>query len=235
MRVLSFLVDVGGGGGRWSGTERQNNVNAVIGLLQQFFEPRNSDDPALDSWVTRFENILIQSFTEQDLYEFKQGFHRLGGDEEFDGGVFNKCIETLCAMANKGPGAVGYILIGICDKESDSARIASLYNVTATRFRNFHITGIGHEAERFHSNLDVYLRQILDKIKQQPIQAWVKDCIAREIRVVRYFDKAILVLKLAAGKEPTFYNNVHSVRKGATNQVQSPEDMSALFRRFFLS
>lgn len=51
-------LNVGGGGGRWGAEERKRNVDSVVGVIQPHFKEPGVEDPALDSWVTKFETIL---------------------------------------------------------------------------------------------------------------------------------------------------------------------------------
>ena len=226
------IVNVGGGGGRWSAAERQRNVNAVVGVIQLFFAPRDRDDPALDSWVTEFENILRQSYTEQDLYDFKQGLHDLTSPHGFNDALVRKCGKTLCAMVNKGPGSVGYILIGVTDEKETAEQVEQVYGIKAVTFDSFWITGIEHEAQRFHTNLDRYFQRIIETLKMLPVPSWVQDGMTREIRMVRYFEKSVLVMKLKAGREPAYFNKDHFERHGPNNVVVNPNDMASLFARF---
>lgn len=224
-------LNVGGGGGRWGAEERQRNVNAVVGVIQPFFKERGVEDPALESWVTKLEAILRQSYTEQNLYDFKQGFHNLASPYGFDNDTFSKCIETLCAMANKGPGVVGYVIIGVADREETAKRVQQVHGVKFKPFDEFYITGIGHEAKH-HSGIDRYFQSILEKIKAAPAPDWVKEYIAREVRLVTYFDLSVLVMKLAAGSEPAHYNGVFKVRHGANNEVVEADGYGRLYSRF---
>jgi hypothetical protein len=104
-RKLTELLDGVGGsslkiseGGNWSATDRQNNVNAVAGIIRPAFARRKASDPATDSWTTEFENILQASKTENNLYDFKIGIFdiRTGA---FNAGLITKLAKTATAMA----------------------------------------------------------------------------------------------------------------------------------------
>lgn len=228
------FMEVGGGGGRWGATERQQNVRAVGGVIEPFFADRSGDDPALDSWVTKFENVLVQSYTEQDLYDFKQGFHKLGGSYEFDGDAFSKAVLTLCAMANKRPGAVGYVLVGVTDDEGTKERIREAQGVEATSYDRFFVVGIDHEAERY-GGVDEYFRWLIEKVQREPIPEKVRDELTREVRLPRYFDKSVLVLQLAAQSEPVPYGGQFFERRGSSNEEVVGEGVTRLVRRFLES
>lgn len=224
-------LNVGGGGGRWGAEERQRNVNAVVGVIQPFFSEADVEDPAHGSWVIKLETILRQSYTEQNLYDFKQGFHDLAAPYEFNGELFSKCIETLCAMSNKGSGAVGYVIVGVADREETANRLRDVHGLESRRLDEFYVTGIDHEAKH-HSGIDRYFQSIVAKIKDEPAPDWAKEYIAREVRLVKYFGRSVLVMKLAAGPEPAHYNGAFKVRHGANNELVDAAGYGRLFARF---
>jgi hypothetical protein len=227
-------INLGGGGGRWSARERQSNIAAVAGIIRSVFVKKQRRDPAIDSWITQFENILTQSYTEQSLYDFKQGFHRLGGNYEFDDDLFQKVIRTLTAMANIGPNTVGYVIVGIADDEEAAKRIEAIYNTTATVFNRFHITGIQGEASKYKNGLDGYFQFIIQKIASMPISEADKNQISRNIRLINYYDKSILIFQIESRNEPSIFDGKYYIRKGPNNEPIPPEEYPDLFRRFFV-
>lgn len=241
-RLVSLLdgigkkfVDVGGGGGRWSGSERQNNVNSVSGVIAPAFRDRDNNDPATYSWATEFENILVQSFTEQNLYDFKQGLHDLDKSGKLNEDLFHKIIKTLLAMANHGPGAVGYVLLGVCESEQMARQHEQIYGTKAQKYNRFYVTGIEDEAVKFNKDLDSYFQQISQKIANEPIPQEAKDYIGRNIKLIKYFNKAVVVFKITAGSEPYDYNKTYYVRKAANLDVIPFEEYGGLFKRFLTS
>src|SRR5471030_404946 len=71
-------------GGRWGAESRDSSVKTVVGLIQQFFEVDANPDPAKVHWVTKLQNLLTNSKTEQPAYDFKQGFLELSNKPTFD-------------------------------------------------------------------------------------------------------------------------------------------------------
>ncbi|MEH0072717.1 DUF262 domain-containing protein [Pannonibacter sp. Pt2-lr] len=65
-------------GGRWGAENRGKTVNSVVGWIQGYFEDDKNPDPAKVHWVTKLQNLLTNSKTEQAAYDFKQGFYTLG-------------------------------------------------------------------------------------------------------------------------------------------------------------
>lgn len=58
-------IKLAAGGGNWSAKEKQTQINALCGVLTSCFRKSKTNDPARNQWITRFENILMQSYTEQ--------------------------------------------------------------------------------------------------------------------------------------------------------------------------
>lgn len=106
-----------------------------------------------------------------------------------------------------------------------------VYGVDAKHMDEFYITGIDHEAEH-HDGIDRYFQSIVAQIKGVPAPDWVKEYIAREVRLVKYFGRSVLMLKLAAGSEPAHYDGVFKVRHGANNIPVEVEGYAHLYSRF---
>lgn len=225
-------IAVGGGGGRFSAEDRQKNVNVVKGLLAPAASKRKENDPALSSWITEFENLLMQSYTEQALYDFKQGFIALDGKGQIDESVFEKVFKTLSAMANHGREAVGYVIVGIADDAKTAARIKALFGVSPVTYQNFLITGIDHEAANVPKKIDGYFLNVTQRLAATPMSDWAKKQIGRDIRLIRYFDKSLLVLRVVAGAEPCSFGGKYYERQGANvSEIEQPQ-YAALFKRF---
>jgi hypothetical protein len=230
-------IDVGGGGGRWSASDREKNIGAIKGILRPSFAKRKANDPVLGSWTTEFENLLMQSHTEQALYDFKQGFRRLDPAFTFDDAVYDKVFETLAAMANHGPGAAGYVIVGVADSAATAKRLEDLHHVAPRKHRTFLVTGVAHEAADLAKGdlakgLDAYFQKFLQRLSVSALPQWAKDQIARDARMIAYFDKSVLVAKVEAGQEPCRYGEKFFERQGPNNVELKAAQYSALFGRF---
>lgn len=219
-------------GGNWSSANRTDNVNAIAGIIQSCFKDRGTSDPAQYKWLTEFESILMQSKTEQTLYDFKQGFTLLEASGVFDEESFSKIILTLTAMANNSSEAVGYICIGVTDKRKDSDRIKAIYGIEPVPYRGFYITGIGHEAASLKMDLDSFFRWLIQKIKTQPVSKETIDVICRNIRIINYFEKDVVIFKVNSLRNPMIYNSKYYRRHGSNINEVLPEEYPEFFRKF---
>ena len=218
-------------GGSWSATNRIQNVDAIAGIISSCFRDK-AHDPGAAKWLTEFESLLMQSKTEQTCYDFKQGFTRLDGSNSFDNDSFNKIIQTLTAIANNSARTVGYVCVGVCDKKKESDRIKEIYGIEAVKYRTFYISGIGHEVNVLAKDLDDFYRQIIQKIKLQPISDEAKDFISKNIRVVNYFEKDVVIFKTQSLSTPMIYDSKYYVRHGANINEVKPENYASFFQSY---
>lgn len=219
-------------GGNWSAKNKESNINAVCGLVRKRFTEKSVDDPGAQKWLTEFETILMQSKTEQSLYDFKQGFTVLDGSNKFDDRSFSKIIKTLTAMANKSRHASGYVCVGVADNDNDAQRIETIYRTEGVYYRGYNIFGIGHEAIAQKKTLDDYFKTIVNKIESQPIDKETIDSISRNIRLISYHDKDVIIFKLDAGSHPRAYEGKYYRRFGANNNEVSSEEYPIFFTSY---
>ena len=169
-------------------------INAVCGVIENQFIPREGGDPTLVSWVENLENILNQSRTENICYDFKIGLHSLGGDTSFNKKLVSKIVKTLTAMANSHAGE-NYIILGVADKEDDAKKHEEKYSIAALQYGSFYITGIGSEAVMYHNDIDAYQQKLYQTLNQEPIDEETKRLIQRSIIFSKYRDKDFGLLR----------------------------------------
>ena len=174
----------------------------------------------------------MQSSTEQTLYDFKLGLHDLSGNDKFNQDLFSKIIKTLTAMANTLKKSTGYCLIGVADTPHSAKKHKEKYNGDYISYSNFYITGINSEATQYHGDIDKYFTKLSQLIKNEPISERDKYNILRNISVVNYFDKTVIVLKIESGDKPSVYNGKYYVRHGSNIDEVAPENFGDLFTRF---
>lgn len=228
------IINLSAGGGNWSAREKQTQSDAFTGVIQKCFNNRSVEDPARNQWITKFENILMQSSAEQTLYDFKIGLYALNENSgnELNIDTFSKIIKTMMAMANTFSGANGYCILGVADNLQSAKKHNQIYNDGQITYSNFHITGINGEAVKFHGSVDKYFTKIIQLIKTQPISERNKDNLCRNINAIRYFEKDIIILKIESDSIPSIYDGKYYVRHGSNISEVTPENFSELFLRF---
>lgn len=232
-RAGNKTIKLGAGGGNWSAKEKQTQVNALVGVLKDCFIKSKTTDPARNHWVTRFENILTDSSTEQTLFDFKVGLHALSIDKNhLNLETFHKIIKTLTAMSNTLQGASGYCLLGVAESKESAKRHDKVYNTNYVQFSSFFVVGVDEEAKIHHGDTDKYFTKLTQLIKTQPISERDKDFILRNIQTVKYYDKTVIVLKIESGETPSVYDKKYFVRHGSNVSEVEPQNFASLFERF---
>jgi hypothetical protein len=222
------------GGGNWSASEKERGIAQIVGIISASFKKNNSIDPSRKYFISRFENILSNSTTEQTLYDFKVGFYDIKLKSSFNTSLFNKTIKTLTAMANTHKGAIGYIVVGVCDKKTTADSHKRRYTADYEKFCSYFITGIDAEANAYEKDTDFYFTKITNLIKNQPISDRDKDYIGRNIFTVSYYGKTIIIMSLCASDEPSIYNDEYFTRFGSNVEPVKAKQMLEFMKRFTL-
>ena len=220
------------GGGNWSAAEKERGISQVLGIIGKSFKRNGQIDPSKRHWTSRFENILMNSTTEQTLYDFKMGFFDLRKDAKFNSTLFNKTIKTLTAMANTQKGAVGYVIVGVCDSKSSANSHNKYYNKNCIKYGSYYINGIDQEAEKYEKDTDTYYTKITNLLKGQPISDRDKDFIGRNIFTVSYYDKTVLIMSLSSSDNPSMYDNKYYTRFGSNVEEVTTPNMFEFVKRF---
>ncbi len=231
--IASKTLNISGGGGWWTQQEKTNLVASTASILEKYTESRGENDPMYYSYTNELETILKQSFTENSQYDFKQGIHNLNTGAKNDG-LLKKIFKTLTMMANTGKGAVGYVLIGVCDNFSDSETVRSVYGTTSVRVGSFYVSGVNGEIDKYYSGYDAYLLTIKNSLNAMPISEHYKRQIASKMRMVNYHGKAVIILKITCDNGAVMFDNNYYTRAASSNDPVpvSAESMPSFFAKF---
>lgn len=219
-------------GGRWGADNRSASIDALVGQIQDFFEDDNAPDPSKVHWVSRLQNLLMNSKTEQSAYDFKQGFMTLDAAPVFDEDSFEKILKTCVAIANIAPKHKGYVIIGVAENNSTSARIKNIFSVDSVVYNNFYISGIEHEAKLLAKNLDQMFQFIVEKVRNSPVSEPLNSILCSRLKTVSYYDKVLFVFEVEGQNTVSLYNSKFFDRKGAQVVEVPAEELGALFSRF---
>lgn len=212
-------------------SDREKGITVIKGFIEKFCSRRNDVDPALSNGVTRIKILLSRSVTENTNYDFKIGFHRLYKQGDFDEDCLKKILRTLTAMANQGKDSIGYVIIGIADDLDDAKRFNFWYGKKTLQYKNFHIGGVQEEAKKY-KNIEAYRNYIEDKIKRNPyIEERYTKQILRNIDFVKYFDRAIIIMRLENEGEAIKFDGRYYERQGTNTVIVEKE--AHLWKRFF--
>lgn len=220
-------------GGRWGAENRSRTIDSVVGWISKYFEEDSNPDPAKVHWVTKFQNLLTNSITEQAAYDFKQGFYTLNPKKpSFDEDSFNKIMETCAAIANIGKGHKGYVLVGVAETIETALQVEKVFNAKALPFNNFYITGVEHEAQKAGKTMDEVFQEVTDRIGRSKLSEPLKSYVSNHLKCVQYYDKTVFVFEIIGQNTPSHYDNKWVERNGPQVKEIPIDRVSSLFSRF---
>ena len=201
----------------WTADTRYDRIQAVKGVIRPYFRKSRGEDVANDNWVIQVDNIMRLSTLEGSQYDFKAGFRNFK-DSKFNTDLVKKCVRLLTAAVNKGPNVTGYVIVGICEGHQTYDEFKKFYATTIGcqyQNTNFFITGIDEEVKKFYSgSYDKYQNEILDIIRNEPIEDSAKHYILTHIRFPRYYEATLMILELKSDGTPVAYDDSYYERQG---------------------
>lgn len=236
-RVMDSLTDMSArinvGQKHVKSLDRQTNVRVVKGLIADCFAKGDvaslGHGPGL---IFDFENSIRRSRTETSKYEFKQGILRLHGKRDTDYEFIDSLIETICGIANVGPGVDGFIYIGIADKAADAKRIEQLDGVVPVTFEHVQIVGIDRESKVLKLALDKYIKIIEDAISKSSLSEPLKTHARTGMDVVTFSGMSVLRLRLPAQTAASFMGDRCFYRTGSSTVEAKGPQIAAIAKLF---
>jgi len=193
--------------------DRVKNIDKTTGLIQKHFV--HKEPPALQhgpGLALDFENSLRRSSIETSRYEFKQGMLRLSDDRAQDPDLPIRIVQTLCAIANVGPDAPGFLYIGVADKEADAKRIEFLDKLTPIKVGQRFVVGIDREVAVLKVKLDGYIQKLVAAIRNSDLSEPLKTQVLAKIDTVAYRDRTVIRIMVPPQAEVSFVGNESFVR-----------------------
>ncbi len=177
-------------------------------------------------WAQEVIEILKQAEVEEQMYDFKIGMTNLK-DGQPNSSVISKSVKTLIAMANTHIGKEGFVILGVSDKESDAQDFKDHYGIEPVKYNNYYISGIKEEAIKYYGSFENYINKIKSLIEkvEQDIDPIALNYILSNMKVIKYNEQAIIVLKLKSDRS-LFYRKEFFVRHQSSNkkiEIGSPE------------
>lgn len=221
--------------GNYTTTEdRRNNINICKGLIQDHFKVTTSTFRSATSFIIDFQTYLMKSKTEAAVYDFKQGFYTLNPSKrEFDETSFNKILCNISALANLGKDKVGYLFIGVTDKEKDTIQVETLDGLTnIPRYHDFGVVGLEREAKVKGVSLDQYISYITSRISSSNLESNLKTRITKELTPITYHGHTVLMIKVTCGTEPVYFEEKLYQRDGANCIEVTGSKVADIFKLF---
>jgi predicted HTH transcriptional regulator len=213
--------------------DRRSNIKITKGLISDQFVKVDvaalTHGPML---LIDFENSIRRSRTETSRSEFKQGLLRLDGQKTPDPTIMQVIVETICAIANVGPDADGFVYVGIADKDADADRVKNLYKVQPVKFEHVSIVGVEREAQHLGSNLDKYMRRIEDGIRQSNLSEPLKTQVLTSLDVVTYKGMAVVHIRVPKQSRASFVGDDCFIRLGSSTKTATGPQIAAVSGAF---
>jgi hypothetical protein len=213
---------------------RQQNINTVKGLIQDFFEDK--EPPALNHGAgvaIDFENGLRRSRVETAAFECKQGLLRLDGARAKDAALLDRIVETICAIANLGPDSNGAVFIGVADKEADKKRIEELDGVQSAGVGARFCVGIDREAKVLKIGVEQYVRSIVQHIANSRLSEPLKTAVCSKVDTIVYRGLSVVCLWIPPQKVPSEVGDDLYIRVGSeTKKVNGLKQTRAVMSLF---
>ena len=213
--------------------DRQNNIKVTKGLIRDQFVA--ADVAALShgpGMIFDFENSIRRSRTETTRYEFKQGLLRLDNARQIDPTIMQTILETICAIANVGPDADGFLYIGIADKSGDARRIHELDGVDPIKFDHVEIVGIEREAKQLKLAIDKYMRLLEDGISKAPLSEPLKTNTLTSLDLISYKGFQVVRVRIPRQTQPTFLGDECFLRIGSSTKKATGPQIASVSKLF---
>jgi hypothetical protein len=213
---------------------RRTNINICKGLIQDYFKNTTTTFRSTTSYVIDFQAYLMKSKTEAAVYDFKQGFFSLNStSRKFDENSFNKILCNISALANLGKDKVGFLFIGVTDKEADTLQVEKVDNLkNIPRYHDFGVVGLEREAKIKKVTLDQYISFITGLISNSALESSLKTRITKDITPITYHGHTVLMIKVSSGLEPVYYEEKLYQRDGANCVEVTGSKQKEIFKLF---
>ena len=204
----------------------------IKGKVREAFTKSTTEDPAVDDWTMQCSNIIMKSRTEQNLYDFKIGVATFG-EKKINTDCIEKILKTLTAINNIGPQRIGYVIIGIADKEEDAIEYKKRYGGEYHQVDETYIVGVESEAKQIGQTLDRYTHSIKEHIRQHTgIPEEYKAHILQNMFTPLFFGHQLIVFKTCYS-EPVMYGDKLFERLFSDVHEVPPAQYTTVYKRFF--
>ncbi|GFZ68627.1 hypothetical protein PSE10B_51490 [Pseudomonas amygdali pv. eriobotryae] len=219
---------------KWHNEERTSLIEATKGIIRKHFVKSKDNKFEPGNWIRNIENIINESKTEQQSYDFKMGLMTLSNPKkELNFELIDKILKTLVAMTNSITGECT-VIVGVAESHSDAKEHESKFNRSFIKYSSKFIVGIDSEADYLYGGIDSYLKIIKDYIgKNRLISEGFKLRVLNKLSNFTYKEKEILIFRAERGLSPEAYDNKYFERHLSHNsEIKPGVAMNDLFKRF---
>ena len=189
----------------WNANVRNTSIRRLKSILQPKMVKRLPAKP-VSEWEQELEKMLSSYGAEQQMYDFKLGLTNLENGQR-NPGCITKIVKTLTAMVNTHPEKTATVLLGVANDLSAAQSHKDHYGVTWVEYKRCYVTGIESEMKKYWKNdPDAYKRFIRSVVEKEPIREEYKDQILKDMHMIEYKEKMLLVITFKGMGSPVSYD-----------------------------
>ena len=189
----------------WNADVRNTSIRRLKSILQPKMVKRLPAKP-VSEWEQELEKMLSSYGAEQQMYDFKLGLTNLENGQR-NPGCITKIVKTLTAMVNTHPEKTATVLLGVANDLSAAQSHKDHYGVTWVEYKRCYVTGIESEMKKYWKNdPDAYKRFIRSVVEKEPIREEYKDQILKDMHMIEYKEKMLLVITFKGMGSPVSYD-----------------------------
>lgn len=220
---------------KWRNSDRTKLIQATKGLILNNFSKKENDIFQPGGWIKNLENIINESRTEQQFYDYKAGLLTISPlENKLNFGLVDKILKTLTAMTNSNKGEC-MVIVGISETKDGAINHQNAFSKSYIEYNNLFIVGVEEEAKHTYKSLDNYLKAIKDYIENSDkISQSFKNTILLNLVNFSYKEKEILMFRAERGKAPEAYDKKYHTRYlSHNNDIEiGSQEMVDLFANF---
>ena len=189
----------------WNADVRNTSIRRLKSILQPKMVKRLPAKP-VSEWEQELEKMLSSYGAEQQMYDFKLGLTNLENGQR-NPGCITKIVKTLTAMVNTHPEKTATVLLGVANDLSAAQSHKDHYGVMWVEYKRCYVTGIESEMKKYWKNdPDAYKRFIRSVVEKEPIREEYKDQILKDMHMIEYKEKMLLVITFKGMGSPVSYD-----------------------------
>lgn len=189
----------------WNANVRNTSIRRLKSILQPKMVKRLPAKP-VSEWEQELEKMLSSYGAEQQMYDFKLGLTNLENGQR-NPGCITKIVKTLTAMVNTHPEKTATVLLGVANDLSAAQSHKDHYGVTWVEYKRCYVTGIESEMKKYWKNdPDAYKGFIRSVVEKEPIREEYKDQILKDMHMIEYKEKMLLVITFKGMGSPVSYD-----------------------------
>lgn len=228
---LNIRIDTGRGS--TTVVERQKNVDAVKGLLQDYLAASDLKNVYSNHSVADIDAMIRRSAIELPEYELKQGMLSLGASREVNEGLLQKIVNTVCAIANNGKNRGGSLLVGVTDKPEDATRICQMDGVVPRNVGSRQVVGVKREAKHLGESDERYFSRWKNAIKNSDLSSPLKEDVLSSISYHDYFGFGLVLIGVPGQSAVSYVGDDLYTRSGDDTVLASDgKTIASVLQRF---